>query len=113
MTTAAVNQNPDPSKRQVFAAGDSNTDITFLRDATAMKLVINRNKKELMCTGYENFGGKYLVNPMFIGGKPQLATGYPCSTTACVNDKGTSVPCYDEGMPPTLIPDQTDTVFAM
>jgi hypothetical protein len=96
----------------VFAAGDSNTDITFVRDATVLKLIINRNKKELMCNGYANFGGKYLLNPMFLSPKPQLAAGYPCSTTACVDDKGNSVPCYDEGMPPSLIPDQQDRVFA-
>jgi len=111
-SAAALSTNPDAQKRQVFAAGDSNTDVAFVRDATVLKLVINRNKKELMCNGYTNFGGKYLVNPMFIGGKPQLAAGYPCSTTACVDDKGTPVPCYDEGTPPTLMTDQTDSVFA-
>ena len=60
-----------------------------------------------------DFGGKYLVNPMFIAPKAQLGSGYPCSTTACVNDKGAAVPCYDEGTPPTLIPDQQDKVFTM
>lgn len=109
---AAAQINPDASKRHLFAAGDSNTDVAFLRDATILKLVINRNKKELMCNAYRNFGGKYLINPMFIEGKSQLAAGYPCSSTACVDNTGRSIPCYDEGMPPSLIPDQQDLVFA-
>lgn len=78
-----------------------------------LKLVINRNKKELMCNGYGNYGGKYIINPMFIDPKPQLTSGYPCSTTACVNDKGMSVPCLNEAAPPMSIPDQLDTVFGM
>ena len=30
-------------------AGDSDTDISFMVDSTEMRLVINRNKTELMC----------------------------------------------------------------
>ena len=74
-----------------------------------MKLVINRNKSELMCSAYAGLGAKWLINPMFIKPKAQLAAGYPCSTTGCVDAAGAKVPCYDEdGM---AIPDQTDTVF--
>ena len=31
-----MNQNPDPAKRHLFGAGDSNTDVTFLRDASTL-----------------------------------------------------------------------------
>src|SRR5262249_32861244 len=78
----ALQKGPD-DRRQVCAAGDSSTDITFVQDATAMKLVLNRNKAELMCNAYRNYGGRWLINPMFIQPKPALKTAYPCSTTAC------------------------------
>jgi hypothetical protein len=99
----------DPAKVQVFAAGDSNTDVTFLQDAGVMKLAINRNKTELMCNAYSNYQGKWLINPMFIQPKSQLAAGYPCSTTGCVAGDGSSVACLDESGAP--IADQADTVF--
>ncbi|MFS8066174.1 MAG: haloacid dehalogenase-like hydrolase [Byssovorax sp.] len=108
-TAKAADQNPDPKLRIAFGAGDSDTDVSFLRDATAMKLVINRNKNELMCNAYNNYGKKWLINPMFISPKAQLATPYACSKTACKDKDGASGPCLDEGT--TLIPDQQDTVF--
>ncbi|MET9571716.1 hypothetical protein ACFYNW_27710 [Streptomyces virginiae] len=45
------------ARRQVSAAGDSDTDISFLRCATALRLVPNRNKNELMCRAYDSSGG--------------------------------------------------------
>lgn len=103
---------PD-ADRQVFAAGDSNTDIAFVRDATTTALVLNRNKKELMCHAYWDYNvkktGKWLINPMFIEPKAQLASMYPCSTTACIDDAGKGVPCVDDQA--NVIQDQADTVF--
>lgn len=74
-----------------FAAGDSTTDLWMLRDAQALRLVINRNRTELMCYAYENADGNWLVNPMFIAPLGQKADGYACDE-------------YD-------IPDQQDTVY--
>lgn len=105
---AALQKGPD-DKRQVFAAGDSNTDITFVQDATAMKLVLNRNKSELMCNAYRSYGGRWLINPMFIKPKGKLMTAYPCSTTGCVDKSGALVPCLDEAG--NSIPDQADNVY--
>jgi phosphoglycolate phosphatase-like HAD superfamily hydrolase len=104
----ALDKRPD-DKRQAFAAGDSDTDITFVQDATTMKLVLNRNKPELMCNAYRNHGGRWLINPMFIKPKAQLLAGYPCSTTGCVDEGGAKIPCLDEASNP--IPDQADNVY--
>ena len=68
----------------VFAAGDSDTDLHFLKDAK-VRLVLNRNKEELMCHAYAGMGkqpsseGAWLVNPMFIGPKPKKVEPYECS----------------------------------
>lgn len=93
----------------MFAAGDSDTDVEFLKDATALKLVLNRNKKELMCNPYGNAGGTWLINPMFIAPRAQMAGTYACSTSACKDAAGKSGPCSDENG--KVIPDHTDTVF--
>ena len=108
-TANAINQSPDKAKRIVFGAGDSDTDVSFLRDATALKLVLNRNKSELMCNAYGNHGKSWIVNPMFIAPKGQQAAAYPCSMTACKSMNGVGGPCMDEGG--AVIPDQADTVF--
>jgi len=105
-TAGAIKRRPD-GRRQVFAAGDSDTDIEFVRDAT-FKLVLNRNKKELMCYAYNNAGGTWLVNPMFIEPKSAKSSPYPCSTSACLDQDGIAGPCLDDdGL---VIPDQLDTV---
>lgn len=108
-SAAALQKRPDSTRRQVFAAGDSDTDISFVQDATALKLVINRNKKELMCNAYANAGGRWLVNPMFIEPLAQRGSAYPCSTTACADATGVAGACKDENG--AAISDQTDTVF--
>jgi hypothetical protein len=46
---------------------------------------------------------------MFIQPRAQQAALYPCSTTACKDAAGASVPCLDENG--AVIPDQADTVF--
>ncbi|WP_424214616.1 haloacid dehalogenase-like hydrolase [Streptomyces sp. BI20] len=95
-------------RRAVFAAGDSDTDISFLRDATALRLVINRNKNELMCRAYDNGDGKWIVNPMFIEPKKAKATPYPCATTGYIDHDGTPSPVRrSDG---SVIADQLDTV---
>lgn len=87
-----------------FAAGDSDTDITFVKDATDLKLAINRNKKELMCNAYsdlyskaDNPDGKWLVNPMFINPKGQLTNADGSHTYSCASYSLT---------------DQLDSIFA-
>ncbi len=76
-------KNPEKMMNQpsptVFAAGDSDTDIFFLRDAQALRLAINRSKPELMCHAYENRDGKWIVNPMFTEPKSRKTEGHDCS----------------------------------
>ncbi|MDX1881241.1 haloacid dehalogenase-like hydrolase [Mycolicibacterium sp. 141076] len=104
---AAFTQQPEP-KRAAFAAGDSDTDVTFLTDATALRLVLNRNKTELMCTAYDNAGGNWLVNPMFIDPKKQ-AEPYACATKGYIEPTGAKGPLHrPDG---SVVPDQQDRVY--
>ena len=104
---AAFNVTP-ADKRATFAAGDSDTDVAFLTDATALRLAINRNKVELMCRAYDNADGKWLVNPMFFEPLPQRDTPYPCSTAGFIEPDGSRGPLRLDGK---LVDDQKDTVF--
>ena len=70
----------DVAHRQVFAAGDSDTDVAFVQDATDLKLVLDRNKVQLMCNAWSNAGARWLVQPMFIEPMARKAEPYPCST---------------------------------
>ncbi|MCX4544544.1 haloacid dehalogenase-like hydrolase [Streptomyces sp. NBC_01565] len=106
---AAAEKVQPAARRQVFAAGDSDTDISFLRDATALRLVVNRNKNELMCRAYDNSDGKWIVNPMFIEPKSRKAAPYPCATSGYVDHDGTPGPVRRGDT--SIIPDQTDAVF--
>lgn len=100
----------DVNKRQILGAGDSTTDVTFVDDATAAHLVINRNKTELMCRAYDNADGKWLINPMFIDPYPQHMDPYLCATDGRTNPDGSTGPLLrSDG---TVIPDQKDTVFS-
>ncbi len=105
----ALDSNPDPRKHPVLSAGDSDTDISFVQDATGLKLALNRNKKELMCNAYANAGGGWIINPMFIEPRAQQTSPYPCSTTACKAADGTPGPCT--GPDGVTLRDQMDTVF--
>ncbi|MFE6164701.1 haloacid dehalogenase-like hydrolase [Streptomyces sp. NPDC056486] len=105
---AAAEKVQPASKRQVFAAGDSDTDISFLRDATGLRLVLNRNKNELMCRAYDNGDRRWLVNPMFIEPKGKLAKPYPCATTGYTERDGKEGPVRRADG--SVIPDQKDTV---
>jgi hypothetical protein len=102
----AIDRRP-ADQRGVFAAGDSDTDADFVRDAT-YKLVLNRNKPELMCYAYFNEQDTWRVNPMFIEPKAMRAGGYPCSTSACKSSNGTPGPCRNEA---GNIPDQVDRAY--
>ncbi len=104
---AAFDQLPEP-RRQAFAAGDADGDATFITDATALRLVINRNQIELMCRAYANLDGRWLVNPMFIN-PLGVSPPYPCAT------KGFDEPNGEQGAlpgPEGAIPDQEDRVHA-
>jgi len=105
-SAAAIERRPD-GHRQVFASADTDADLEFLRDAT-YKLVINRNKADLMCHAYYNEHDSWRVNPIFIEPKAAKTTPYPCSTTAFTNELGVGEPTRDEGG--NVIPDQADTV---
>jgi hypothetical protein len=70
----------DAAHRQVFAAGDSDTDVAFVQDATDLKLVIDRHAIHLMCNAASNAGGRWIVQPMFIDPLPPRTDPYPCAT---------------------------------
>lgn len=73
---AAMLEKPGPA---AFAAGDSDNDAFFVKDALGLKLAINRNGPELMCNAYANTGGNWIINPMFILPLPRRGEGYRCS----------------------------------
>lgn len=99
-------------RRPVFVAGDSDTDIAMLKDATALKLVINRNKTQLMCNAYQSLDkkdGRWLVQPMFIKPKGEMPGEYGCMTT---NIPGTTNKIVDEAG--VVFPkNYKDTVFTL
>lgn len=104
---AAFEQQP-AGKRAAFGAGDSDTDVTFLTDATALRLVLNRNKTELMCTAYDNSDGRWVVNPMFIDPKKKQADPYECTTEGYIEPSGKDAPLHrPDG---SVVPDQQDSV---
>lgn len=104
---AAFEQQAEP-KRAAFGAGDSDTDVTFLTDATALRLVLNRNKTELMCTAYDNSDGRWVVNPMFIDPKKKQADPYECTTEGYIEPSGKDAPLHrPDG---SVVPDQQDSV---
>ncbi|MDF3339442.1 haloacid dehalogenase-like hydrolase [Mycolicibacterium septicum] len=104
---AAFEQQAEP-KRAAFGAGDSDTDVTFLTDATALRLVLNRNKTELMCSAYDNADGRWVVNPMFIEPKKKQGDAYECATEGYIEPSGTQAPLHrPDG---SVVPDQQDGV---
>ncbi|WP_030842305.1 haloacid dehalogenase-like hydrolase [Streptomyces hygroscopicus] len=110
VTGPAAWERQAPDKRLVIGAGDADTDVTMVGDATGAGLVLNRNKNEIMCRAYDNAGGTWLVNPMFIDPLPRKKDLYPCSTTGYTNPDGTPGPVRrTDG---SVIPDQADTVHA-
>ncbi|HEY5921359.1 MAG TPA: haloacid dehalogenase-like hydrolase, partial [Kofleriaceae bacterium] len=93
-TPNAMRRRPD-GERQVFGAGDSDTDIEFLRDAT-YRLVIDRNKTEIMCNAFYNANDTWRVNPMFILPRAKKTSPYPCGTAGFKSEGGTGVPIRDD-----------------
>ncbi len=69
----------DPRMRPVFAAGDSDTDLAMVQDATFLKLAINRNRPMLMCNAYNNRGDRWLIQPMFIEPLAKRPESYKCA----------------------------------
>ena len=85
------------SKRPAFVAGDSDTDIAMLKDATALKLVIHRAKVQTVCNAYESLekkDGRWFIQPMFIrpnGNKGPFScttSNIPGTTDKIVNEEG-------------------------
>jgi hypothetical protein len=105
-TTNAFRRRPD-GQRPYFASADTDSDVEFLRDAK-YKLVINRNKADVMCHAYYNENDSWRINPLFIEPKAMHAP-YPCSTTGFMTEAGAHEPSRDEGG--NIIPDQADTVY--
>ncbi|VBA42859.1 hypothetical protein LAUMK136_04777 [Mycobacterium attenuatum] len=104
---AAAFQQLPGQRRQVFAAGDSDGDVTFITDATALRLVLNRNQIELMCRAYANADGNWMVNPIF--GKPlPMSTPYPCATQGFDEPAGGHAPLRQADG--TVVADQVDRV---
>lgn len=99
----------DEDHRAAFGAGDSDTDVSFMQDATELRLAINRNKTELMCHAYNNEDGKWLVNPMFIDPKDKQDELYPCSTNGQILPDDSTGPLTESDG--DVIADQEDTVF--
>ncbi len=103
---AAFQQLPKP-QRPAFGAGDSDGDVTFLTDATALRLVLNRNQIELMCRAYSNTDSRWLVNPTFIDPLP-MSPPYPCATQGFGEPNGDQAPLLrPDG---SVVPDQQDRV---
>ncbi|MET9407750.1 haloacid dehalogenase-like hydrolase [Streptomyces sp. NPDC002935] len=106
---AAAWQRQDARHRTVIAAGDADTDVTFVGDATGAHLVLNRNKGELMCRAYDDADGRWLVNPMFIEPLPRKQALYPCSTSAYTAPDGATGPVRRRDG--SVVPDLADTVY--
>lgn len=105
---AAAWQRQDRRHRPAIAAGDADTDATFVGDATGAHVVLNRNKSELMCRAYADADGRWVINPMFIDPLPRRPDPYPCSTSAYNAPDGSRGPL--RGADGSIVPDQEDAV---
>jgi len=98
-------------KRPTLVAGDSDTDLAMLKDATTLKLVVNRGKVQTVCNAYESLekkDGRWFVQPMFI--KPNAQKGpFACTTT---NVAGTTTKIVNENGT-AFTKDYTDDVFTL
>lgn len=90
-------RSADPLLRPTFAAGDSDTDLAMVQDASELTLVVDRHKVKLMCNAWNNAHGRWIVQPMFIDPMPPATQPYPCSNAGA------------NGGP---VPDETGTRFA-
>jgi hypothetical protein len=105
---AAAWQRQDRRHRPAIAAGDADTDVTFVGDATGAHLVLNRNKSELMCRAYDDADGRWVINPMFIDPLPRRRDPYPCSTSGYNAPDGSKGPVREADG--SVVPDQEDAV---
>ncbi|MER7410082.1 haloacid dehalogenase-like hydrolase [Streptomyces cacaoi] len=106
---AAAWKKQDARHRIAIGGGDADTDVTFVGDATGTHLVLNRNKPEIMCRGYDDADGRWAVNPMFIEPLPRKKESYPCATEGFTRPDGSLGPVRrDDG---SVVPDQWDTAF--
>ncbi len=101
-TAAAIQRRAD-GKRQAFAAGDSDSDASFVRDAD-FKLVLDRHKTSLMCLALHDEHDSWRINPMFIEPMAPATAAYPCASTACFDATGAATACVDDAG--GVIPDQ-------
>jgi hypothetical protein len=102
-TSTQLPKNADATKRPVFSAGDSDTDIAFVQDATDLKLIINRNKMQVMCNALNNYQGKWIWEPMFISPKAAKTSPYDCpngkrndGTVGILDEAGNAIPALSE-----------------
>ncbi|MEU3355508.1 haloacid dehalogenase-like hydrolase [Streptomyces sp. NPDC037389] len=106
---AAAWKQQDPAHRIALGAGDADTDVTFVNDATGAHVAINRNKSELMCRAFDDADGRWVANPMFIDPMPRKSGTYPCSTTGATAADGSRTPVRRADG--SVIPDQVDKAF--
>ncbi|MBQ1122025.1 HAD family hydrolase [Streptomyces sp. B15] len=102
-------QKQDRGHRIAIGGGDADTDVTFVGDATGTHLVLNRNKPEIMCRGYDDADGRWAVNPMFIEPLPRKETPYPCATEGRTNPDGSLGPVRRSNG--SIVPDQEDLAY--
>ncbi|WKU44051.1 haloacid dehalogenase-like hydrolase [Streptomyces sp. VNUA116] len=102
-------QQQDFKHRIALGAGDADTDVTFVNDATGAHVAINRNKAELMCRAYDDADGRWVANPMFIDPMPRKSGTYPCATTGATAEDGSKTPVRRADG--SVIPDQADKAF--
>ncbi len=76
----APSPSNDAQQRPVLVGGDSDTDVAMLKDASELKLVIDRGRTQLLCNALANRGGRWLLQPMFLLPGPARRAPYPCST---------------------------------
>ncbi|MER5476455.1 haloacid dehalogenase-like hydrolase [Streptomyces sp. NPDC002734] len=101
---AAAWERQRPARRPALGAGDADTDVTFVGDATGLRVVLDRHKPEIMCRALDDADGRWLVQPMFLQPLAPPRAPYPCSTTAFTLPDGGEAPVRrDDG---TVIPDQ-------
>jgi hypothetical protein len=103
-TAAAVDPPRNPTRRPALVAGDAQTDISMLLDAAELRLVLDRQRDEVMCHALAGTDGEWLINPMFIDPLAPRSEPYPCATTGCTDRAGNPAPCLDPAGQP--IPDQ-------
>lgn len=104
-------ERQDAAHRIALGAGDADTDVTFVGDATGAHVAINRNKAELMCRAYDDADGRWVANPMFIDPMPRKSGTYPCATSAYTAPDGSHGPVRRADG--SVVPDQVDGAFAL